>query len=175
VEFHKSKLLTWVSLAMVVVGAVGSVLFVGWLLGEGGRRTSIMLIVCPFILLIGLLGVVTTMVPLKLRIDEYGIRVRNRRERVDLPGRVPWQAFEAITLGHKPDELDKDPYVIAWPKGPIPGLPQDKAIRRGHAVGYALVSVGDLTESAAQVAAGFRRYAGPLFRDERMAHNQNEE
>lgn len=167
VDFHKSRLLTWVSLAMIAVGAVGSVLFVGWLLGEGGRRTSVVLIVCPFILLIGLLGLVTTVVPLRFRVDDYGIRVRNRRERVDLPGTVPWQAFEAITLEHKPDEQDKDPYVVVWPRDPIPGLPQDRAIRRGHAAGFPVVQVGDLVESADHVAQALRHYAGPLFRDER--------
>lgn len=173
-DFHKSRTLTWFSLAMVVVGAVGTVLFVGWLLGEGGRRTSLILIVCPFILLIGLLGLAATLAPLKLRIDEYGVRVRNRRERVNLPDPVPWQVFDAVTIEHKPEERDKDPYLVVWPKGPVPGLPEERAIRRGGTVGFPLVQVGDLTEPVERLTEALRHYAGPLFRDTTARQRAND-
>ncbi|CAM3036017.1 hypothetical protein SAXI111661_15425 [Saccharomonospora xinjiangensis] len=169
-EFRKSRTLTWFSLGLIVVGAVGTVLFVGWLLGEGGRRTSLILILAPFVLIFGLLGLVATLVPLKLRIDEYGLRVRNRRERVSLPDPVPWQVFDAVTIEPKPGEQDKDPYLIVWPKGPVPGLPAERAITRDGAVGFPVVSLGDLTEPPEALAKALRHYAGPLFRETPARH-----
>ncbi|EIE99908.1 hypothetical protein [Saccharomonospora glauca] len=164
-DFHKSRTLTWFSLTMVVVGALGAVLSVAWLADENQQQANLVLVISSVILLAGLLGLALTFAPLKLRIDENGVRIRNRRERVDLPDPVPWQVFDAVTIEPKPGERDKDPYLVVWPKGRVPGLPEERAIRRGDASGFPLVRVSELTEPADQLIGALRHYAGELFRE----------
>ncbi|WP_298183394.1 hypothetical protein [Saccharomonospora sp.] len=165
-KFRKSYTLTWFSVALMAAGAIGTILFVGWLFSDAGRRHIVILILSPLVFLMGLFGLIATLAPLSLHIDQYGIRVRNKRTRVNLPAPVPWQAFTAVTIEPKSDEPDGGPYLVVWPYGPIPGLSEAEVIRRGDAVGVPVVRLSDLAQPDEQLADALRRFAGPLFRED---------
>src|SRR5690606_38179127 len=98
--------------------------------------------------------------------DRYGIRVRNKRTRVNLPTPLPWQAFSAVTIEPTPAAPVGEPYPLGWPRGPMPGLPADNAIRRGEAVGMPVALLSDLAHPTQALADALRRFAGPLFHED---------
>lgn len=166
VKFRRSYTLTWFSVALMVAGALGTILFGGWLFSDAGRRHIVILILSPLVFLIGLIGLIATLTPLSVYVDRYGIRVRNKRTRVNLSTPVPWQAFSAVTIEPTPDAPDDGPYLVVWPRGPIPGLPDDNAIRRGDAVGIPVVLLSDLAHPTEELVDALRRFAGPLFQED---------
>jgi hypothetical protein len=163
VDFHRSFGMFWAALVVTLLGVGGTTLVIVWF-GTGGR-IPVFFFLSPFAALFGVYAMIVSLLPLRMRIDENGIRLCNRTTGVKLTTPVPWPAIAAITIERKPDQSEKSkaPYVVLWPRGPIPGLKESRGFHRGQWIGFPLIQTDDVKESQDQLMGALRHYAGPLF------------
>ncbi|WP_190822451.1 hypothetical protein [Saccharopolyspora pogona] len=148
------------ALIIMALGVVGTALVIGWF-SEGGR-IPVLFFLAPVVVVLGVIALINSLRPLKMRIDERGILLQHKATKVALG----WQYIANVTVEELPKpkgEKGTATYLTVWPHGGAnPGVPQDRMIQRNGWTGYRLIDISDLREDKGRLEAALGRYVAPL-------------
>ena len=164
-EFHR-KQRSWVAGLIAFLIGVALLGLYAVLVASGeaarSRRGGFTIVgIGALLVILGIAGVVRSMRPLRLRVDDAGITVRRRRRDVTFP----WPAIAAARVEWPLNEEsgtrgDAELWVYTAPGVNLGGKPD--RVDAGYGA-YYIVHVDQLREPWEQLEALLRRYAGPRF------------
>ncbi|GAA4618918.1 hypothetical protein [Saccharopolyspora hordei] len=163
-EFHKSQHRLVMAVVFLALGVAGSALMTVW--ADQVGRIPVLSVVSPVLLVMGIATLIGSLRPFTLRVDGRGILLEHpaRRVRVELA----WQQIEQVSVEKLPrprGERGAATYLTVWLRGgENPGVPQKRAIRRDGRVGYRLLDVNDVRESADELRTTLSHYGASVFR-----------
>ncbi|MEB3367085.1 hypothetical protein [Saccharopolyspora mangrovi] len=165
-DFRRSSTGAIAGVILIALGVFGTVLLIGGLTGGSGVRIHFLFFLAPIGALAGVVMLINSLRPLKMRIDERGIMIHQPARRVQVA--LGWQHVAAVSVTElrKPkDARNTATYLAVWTHGGLnPGVPPEWVFQNDGWTGYRLIDVDDVRESSDQLTQALRQYAAPVLR-----------